>query len=220
MTNQGSARVRYPPLFVLQHRNKRPRIALTYPRMYAAFLSALFGRSGTVASFDGGADSFSVGGGSNPPVPPVFDYATLVFSALLVVFGFYLLYEATKTLKWLFPEMPEPGSGSYVAVFVSVAILVFWSYALFGDSLGDRQTALLYLILYDPSRFTPGLLLASLVPNAFALFKLSTVIAARPTTRSIRGGGPRAVRLVLVQGLFALLNVLASVVTLYRALGD
>jgi hypothetical protein len=153
--------------------------------------------------------------------PAAWDFAILLISLVLLILGFFLLNESVKTTKYCFPDEPNPESGMPLASIVAVFVLLFWfaftvRRGIFSGEMapGEQLSERLFdLIFWYPQELAPGLLLASFLPIGIALFKLLTIVTARPRELSKEDGyaGPLG---VAMQVVFNLLTGAASVIRL------
>ena len=127
------------------------------------------------------------------PSPSVeqIDFARLLLAVAWLVFGLYLVRQASTAQEWLMGERSgsvSPYAGQLLSWLWVVSVLTLWSLRYMSTRLGELPTQFMDRtaseIWGNPQGFVGGVLIAALVPNLIAVVKNMSVLASWSTLYS------------------------------------
>lgn len=161
---------------------------------------------------------------TNPSAPPERPWLLLAAVAMCAI-SFILLHQAGRFYLWVAAKVekaPSPLFGFVVACLISLLMVLssfvylFARYPPAEDHRGDLGAVVAWYVLHRPSELGAGVLLASIVPSAVAIFTFAMAGFIMRDTGQELPPLSRSPRAALAGAIFSSISLAGSIAGLIR----
>lgn len=142
------------------------------------------------------------------------DFSLLLVSFIILTSSFFFLFQSKAMVKWIFrgeEGAPNPYAGLFMSSVVSILIIIIWVFRTMLVMTEPFENFVVEMF-YNPREFTPGILIAAILPATVGLLKFITIVPAYQRKATDGRGYQRSYFVLLVYVAFNVIIVVAIII--------